>query len=149
MDTRPAAHLIMSLTDATVLLTGATSGIGRATAVALVPHVRLLLLHGPEPADAATALLDEVRARGRPGTELAYPQADYAHLDDVVRLADQVDNIVDVAARTGDSGAYYDETRPADPNPLARDRQLQQCLHESTMASLDRFVAGRPRPGGS
>lgn len=66
-----------------------------------------------------------------------------------MRLADQVDNIVDVAARTGDSGAYYDETRPADPNPLARDRRLQQRLHESTMARLDRFVAGRPRPGGS
>ncbi len=58
-------------------------------------------------------------------------------------------NIVDVVARTGDSGAYYDETRPADPNPLARDRRLQQRLHESTMARLDRFVAGRPRPGGS
>lgn len=45
--------------------------------------------------------------------------------------------------------AYYGETRPAGPNPLARDRRLQQRLHESTMARLDRFVAGRPRPGGS
>ena len=121
-----------------------------ATALALVPHVRRLLLHGPEPAHAATALLDEARARGRPhpgviGTGLLHAMFSVGG-EPPERAAD---NIVDVAARTGDSGAYYDETRPADPNPLARDRRLQQRLHESTMARLDRFVAGRPRPGGS
>ena len=78
------------LTGTSVLLTGATSGIGRATALALAPWAGLLLLHGPESDSAVTGLIEEVRLRLRPGGRLVYLQADYGHLDGVARLADQV-----------------------------------------------------------
>jgi NAD(P)-dependent dehydrogenase (short-subunit alcohol dehydrogenase family) len=73
-----------------VLLTGATSGIGRATALALAPSAALLLLHGPESSGAMTELVDEVRPRLRPGGRAVYLQADYGRLDRVARLAEQV-----------------------------------------------------------
>ena len=38
--------------------------------------------------------------------------------------------------RSGDNGTYYDETRPADPNPLARDPGVQQRLLDVTRARL-------------
>jgi NAD(P)-dependent dehydrogenase (short-subunit alcohol dehydrogenase family) len=80
----------MDLTGTSVLLTGATSGIGRATALALAPSAGLLLLHGPEAHGAVTQLTDEIRRRLRPGARAVYLQADYGHLDRVARLAEQV-----------------------------------------------------------
>lgn len=80
----------MDLTGKSVLLTGATSGIGRATALALAPLADMLLLHGPEPSAAVTELLDEVRLLLRPGSEVAYLQADYGHLVGVAQLAEEV-----------------------------------------------------------
>jgi NAD(P)-dependent dehydrogenase (short-subunit alcohol dehydrogenase family) len=80
----------VDLTGKAVLLTGATSGIGRATALALAPSAGLLLLHGPESDGAATELLDEVRRRLRPGARAVYLHADYGHLDRVARLAELV-----------------------------------------------------------
>jgi hypothetical protein len=44
--------------------------------------------------------------------------------------------LVDVTGRSGDSGTYYDETRPAQPNPAARDRRLPQRLLALTAARL-------------
>jgi NAD(P)-dependent dehydrogenase (short-subunit alcohol dehydrogenase family) len=76
----------------TILLTGATSGIGRATALALAPRTRRLLVHGPEPAGHAvvTALLADLRALAATGATVAYLPADYTRLADVARLAGQV-----------------------------------------------------------
>jgi hypothetical protein len=37
-----------------------------------------------------------------------------------------------------DRGTYYDETRLAEPNPLARDRLVRQRLHDLTVARMDR-----------
>jgi NAD(P)-dependent dehydrogenase (short-subunit alcohol dehydrogenase family) len=98
----------MDLTDKSVLVTGATSGIGRATALALAPSAGLLLLHGPESERAVTELIDEVRLRLRPGGRAVYLQADYEHLDRVVRLAEQVHShteqlhlLINNAARPG------------------------------------------------
>jgi short chain dehydrogenase len=44
--------------------------------------------------------------------------------------------LVAVAGRSGDNGTYYDETRPADPNPLARDPAVQQRLLDVTRTRL-------------
>ena len=80
----------MDLSDKSILLTGATSGIGRATALALAPRAGLLLMHGPEPRDAVPRLIEQVELRLRPGCRTAYLQADYADLDGVRRLAEHV-----------------------------------------------------------
>lgn len=92
----------------TILITGATSGIGQATAQALASRVGRLLVHGPEPlADVAPAV-DDLRARLGDGASLEYFQADYGRLVEVVRLggevvaaADRVDVVINNAARPG------------------------------------------------
>ena len=57
--------------------------------------------------------------------------------------------LVEVVGRSRDNGAYYDEARPAEPNPLARDRRFQQRLVDLTAARLSRqgVRAGRGPTG--
>jgi NAD(P)-dependent dehydrogenase (short-subunit alcohol dehydrogenase family) len=98
----------MDITDKSVFVTGATSGIGRATALALAPSAGLLLLHGPEPNGAVTELIEEVGRWLRPGSRSVYLHADFGALEDVARLAEQVlshteqlDLLINNAARPG------------------------------------------------
>jgi len=77
-----------------ILLTGATQGIGRATARLLCPLADVLLLHGLEPEAEAQPLLRELRALD-PRTELVYLRADYDRLAEVAALADAVAARVD------------------------------------------------------
>jgi NAD(P)-dependent dehydrogenase (short-subunit alcohol dehydrogenase family) len=57
-------------------------------------------------------------------------------------------NIVEVAGRSGDRGTYYDETRPAEPNPAARDRDAQAELLDHTVERLARAgIVIRPEAG--
>ena len=77
-----------------VLLTGATQGIGRATARLLGPLADVLLLHGLESEAEAEPLLSELR-RDNPATEVAYLSADYGRLADVGALAAAVAERVD------------------------------------------------------
>lgn len=51
----------MNLSESTVLLTGATDGIGLATARLLAPRVRHLVLHGPQPDEDVRRLTSDVR----------------------------------------------------------------------------------------
>jgi NAD(P)-dependent dehydrogenase (short-subunit alcohol dehydrogenase family) len=73
-----------------ILLTGATSGIGLATARSLAPLAGVLVLQGPETADAVTRAVADVESRLPGGGSLAYVQADYRRLGEVDRLADEV-----------------------------------------------------------
>jgi NAD(P)-dependent dehydrogenase (short-subunit alcohol dehydrogenase family) len=66
----------------TVVLTGATGGIGRAAARLLAVRARTLLLHGPEPREQIEDLIGELR-----GPEVVYLRADYGDLDEVRNLA--------------------------------------------------------------
>ena len=68
------------------LLTGATHGIGEATAHRLCSLVDVLVLHGPEPQADVAPLLDDLHRRS-PSTDIMYLSADYARLRDVDALA--------------------------------------------------------------
>ncbi|WP_157964058.1 SDR family NAD(P)-dependent oxidoreductase [Actinocorallia populi] len=92
----------------TIVLTGATAGIGRATASALAGRAAHLILHGLEREDEVTGLLRAVSAEMRPGTRLDYFSADYGNPVDVARLVrrvhdvtDRIDLLVNNAGRPG------------------------------------------------
>lgn len=69
----------------TILVTGATAGIGRATAEQLAAMGARVLLHGRDPRRLETARDQIRRATGR--DDLALYQADFASLADVKRMA--------------------------------------------------------------
>ncbi len=92
----------MELTDRTVVLTGASDGIGRATATRLAGHVGHLVLHGLPPRAEVADFLD-----GLPG-RVTYLSADFGHLDQIAGLVadirhavDRVDLLVNNAGRPG------------------------------------------------
>lgn len=67
------------------VLTGATSGIGEATARLLVARCDILIVHGPEGEGAVRPLLRELRAAG--GAEVHYVSADFTSLAAVAGAA--------------------------------------------------------------
>jgi NAD(P)-dependent dehydrogenase (short-subunit alcohol dehydrogenase family) len=85
----------MNLPESTVLLTGATDGIGLATARLLAPRVRHLVLHGPQRDEDVRQLMSEVRRGMRAGCSLTYLRADYDELAQVRTLATQVAETVE------------------------------------------------------
>jgi NAD(P)-dependent dehydrogenase (short-subunit alcohol dehydrogenase family) len=91
-----------------IVLTGATTGIGRATALALAGRAGHLILHGLEPEAQVADLLDAVRAALPPGATLSYFAADFTELVEAERLVsdvrgvtDRVDLLINNAARPG------------------------------------------------
>jgi NAD(P)-dependent dehydrogenase (short-subunit alcohol dehydrogenase family) len=92
----------------TIILTGATTGIGRATALALAGRAGHLILHGLESKGRVAELLDAVRAALPPDGALSYFAADFSELVEAERLVtdirgvtDRVDLLVNNAARPG------------------------------------------------
>jgi NAD(P)-dependent dehydrogenase (short-subunit alcohol dehydrogenase family) len=103
------------------LITGATHGIGAATARRLAPAVEVLFVHGLEPRGAVAGMLDDLRAAS-PGTELVYLQADFD------RLA-EVGGVVDAVARHG-AGLDLLVNNAGRPGPARR--TLSADGHEAT-----------------
>lgn len=98
----------MNLAGKTVVLTGATTGIGRAAALALAPQPAMLIIHGPQEATEMVGLTRSLQAAMAPGAKLAYFCADYRDLASVVQLArdicsltHRVDVLINNAARPG------------------------------------------------
>ena len=85
----------MELRGATILLTGATDGIGRETARRLAGQAQTLLVHGPQPPEAVRDLVAELRSRAQSPERTIYLQADYTELAQVRRLAAEVHELTD------------------------------------------------------
>jgi NAD(P)-dependent dehydrogenase (short-subunit alcohol dehydrogenase family) len=71
------------------LLTGATHGIGAATARRLAPLVEVLFVHGLEPETAVVEMLCDLRAAS-PTTDVVYVRADFDRLAELVGLVEAV-----------------------------------------------------------
>lgn len=71
----------------TVVLTGATSGIGEAVARELVDRCATLILHGPQESSSVNPLLTEL---GGGSAAVHYVSADFADLSSVVAAADRI-----------------------------------------------------------
>src|SRR2546430_906731 len=81
------------------VVTGATHGIGRATARALAASGATVLVHGRDHARARAVAEDISRDTGNP--EVRFVQADFAQLAQVRRLAQQLHSLLRRLAGTG------------------------------------------------
>jgi len=92
----------------TVVLTGATSGIGEATARRLAGRADELIVQGPEPDDEVAEVLAGIRASG--GAHVWYLSVDFTSLTAVaeaaraVREAVSTDRVVPTSAVSRDPG---------------------------------------------
>jgi NAD(P)-dependent dehydrogenase (short-subunit alcohol dehydrogenase family) len=91
----PVWDQLIDLRGATILLTGATDGIGRETAGRLAGQAQTLLVHGPQPPEAVRDLVAELRSRAQSPERTIYLQADYTELAQVRRLAAEVHELTD------------------------------------------------------
>ena len=67
----------MNLSGKTVVLTGATTGIGRAATLALADQPARLVIHGPQAAREVYGLTHSLQATMQPGAELTYCTASH------------------------------------------------------------------------
>ncbi|WP_432523653.1 SDR family NAD(P)-dependent oxidoreductase [Kineococcus sp. SYSU DK006] len=77
---------------ASVVLTGATSGIGLAAARLLAARVQTLVLHGPEPAEQVHEQVQRLRQGAR--AQVHYVQADFTSLRQVTAAAHRIADLV-------------------------------------------------------
>jgi NAD(P)-dependent dehydrogenase (short-subunit alcohol dehydrogenase family) len=135
------------LDGATIVLTGATSGIGRSAAPMLAERAGQLVLHGRHDETRVASALREARARLRPGARLDYLVADLADPAAVTRLAhdvrsatERVDVLINNAGRAGPP------TRTLAPSAHEVTLQTNYLAPVAlTEALLDHI--GRDRPG--
>src|ERR1700746_4156076 len=85
------AKAMTMLANKTALVTGASRGMGRATALALGAAGARVIVHYGRNADEATAVVDQIRAGGGPADAVA---ADLAAPDGAHVLAAQVRNLI-------------------------------------------------------
>ena len=96
----------------TILITGATDGIGRHTAQKMASDGNHLLIHGRQPKLGAQ-IADELMARG--AASVKYFNADLGDLDEVERLAQDIlgsDDVTAIDVLINNAG-IFDPPRPA------------------------------------
>ena len=112
--------------DWVVLVTGATDGIGRASALTLAKHGATVLLHGRDP-HRLKAVEDEIRAE-TPGPKVETYLADFSSLAAVRRMADEV------IARRERLDVLINNAGIGSGRPVDRQRQLSQDGYELRFA---------------
>ncbi len=111
----------MDIAGKTIVLTGATSGIGAAAARLLAREAGRLIVQGPEPENEVADLLRELRAVG--GGTVEYVQADFTSFAEVRRAAHQVIEATDaIDVLINNAGV-----------PGSRERHLTSDGHERTI----------------
>lgn len=110
MATRPevgAGVADVDLSGRTALVTGATSGIGRETALALGRLGARVLVHGRD-RERGAAVVERLRDSGVP--DPTFLRADFLSLDAVANLADEVaDRVSTLDVIVNNAGAYFRE----------------------------------------
>lgn len=85
---RPSSFMISSLKGKTVLITGATGGLGKEVAKRAAAAGATLLLHGRN-REKGTRVIEEIKAASGNGS-LYYYNADFSSLQEVKQLSDEV-----------------------------------------------------------
>ncbi|MFB8176781.1 SDR family NAD(P)-dependent oxidoreductase [Streptomyces sp. NPDC055966] len=132
-----------SLSSRTVLITGATSGIGHETARQLAERGATVLLHGRTAAEARAAADRLVATAGIAPAQLCSYGADFAHLEEVEALARAVvaeHPHLDVLVNNAGMAAPERHTVTADGNEIAFQvnflaHYLLTCLLEPALTS--------------
>ena len=130
----------------TILITGATSGIGLATARALAPQAGTLVVHGPEPHDDVATVLADLRGRLGDRGSVAYVQGDYGRLAAVARMADEVAATVDrIDLLVNNAGVPGPPTRTLTDDGNELTLQVDYLAPVALTSRLLSHVAGRGR----
>lgn len=111
----------------TAVLTGATSGIGEATAHRLAGLVDDLVLLGPEPEGEVAAVLDAVRSAD--GARVHYVAADFTRLAEVAAAARRIRSLV-----TGIDLLINDAGVPGAPERLITPNGFERTLQVNALA---------------
>lgn len=126
----------------TVILTGATSGIGAAAAARLAPVCRRLVLLGPEPEAAVADPL--ARLREASAGEVVYVSADFTRLDDVAEAAARLADGPPIFALINDAGIPGSPARRVTAD--GHERTLQ--VNYLALVLLSELLAPAIAPGG-